>query len=99
MHERSSSIPRRVEIGKNIVAAWCIEKLKAVRPLEEATKLKIMPAEGKRGHARADDKCLGVAQGRFVAPSPSLMSKQMLGMSRDPSLVDFINLLHTCHEH
>jgi hypothetical protein len=93
MHERSSSIPEGSKSEKLSSLLGVLEKLKAVRPLEEATNLKIMPA---RGSGDTHELMANVWELRKMLrsqPSPSLMSKQMLGMSRASSLVDFINLL------
>lgn len=93
LHEHIPSMPERSKSQKLSSLLGVLEKLRAVRPLEEATNLKIMPA---RGSGDTHELMTNVWELRKLLrsqPSPSLMSKQILGMSRASSLVHFINLL------
>jgi hypothetical protein len=97
MHERSSSMPEGSKSEKLSSLLGVLEKLKAVLPLEEATNLKIMPA---RGSGDTHELMANVWELRKMLrsqPSPSLMSKQMLGMSRASS--SFVSLQGTMAGH
>jgi len=93
MQERIPSTPEGSKLDKLSSLLGVLEKLKAVRPLEEATNLRIMPARGSGDIHELITNVWDLRKMLRSQPSPSLMSKQILGKSRVSALINFIHLL------
>lgn len=93
MKERIISAPDGLKSDKLSSLLGVLEKLNAVLPLEEATGLKIMPARGSGDIHELMSNVWELRKMLRSQPSPSQMSKQILGQSRASSLIHFIHLL------
>lgn len=70
-----------------------LDKLQAVRMMEEATDLKIMPGRGVGDIHALMANVWELRKMLRNQASPSLMCKQILGMSRVSALINFVHLL------